>query len=423
MRDYKHLCSPARTKNRRGLVLASLLALLLIPLGVLLARQAADAYSSWRGQPPSTAGSTPIRLDNTLFATASDLLPAANETDNGLTATASDGTILHYSIIPDLQHRVQRYLQSYQVPYGLLIALEPASGRVLALVSHSALTPDWTHDAAYQLYPMASLFKMVTAAAALEQGTITPDTVMEFRGSAISETPSSWDPRPRGRNSRMDVTDAMGKSCNPVYGRIASDLVGTEQLKATSERFGFNRPLMAGLPARISQAPAPDTTDGLRLVGSGLEHGLQVSPLHAALITAGIANNGIMMNPRLVDKITKNDRDRFPPPSRELQRMISPQVAEDLTSMLTSTVTTGTSRRAFRTQQGKQLLASVTVAAKTGSINGDNPKGHYSWFAAYAPAEDPKIALVALVINGDRWRIKASQVGEQALDVFFRADR
>jgi cell division protein FtsI/penicillin-binding protein 2 len=418
MRDLKHLCTPARTKNRRGLVLVSLLALILIPLALLLVRQVADAYSSWRGQPPAPA---PISLGTELFGTASALLPTAQQTDNGLIATANDGTLLHYSIMPTLQQRVERFLRSYQVPYGLLIALEPSTGRVLALAGHSSLVPDWTQQAPYQLYPMASLFKMVTAAAALENGVINPKTVLEFRGSAISETPSSWDPRPRGRNNQMDVSDAMGKSCNPVYGRIASDLLGPERLQAACEQFGFNRPLLPGLPVHVSQAPLAATTTDLRLLGSGLEHDLQISPLHAALITAGIANKGVMMTPRLVDRAEREQHEVRLAPTAELLRVTSPQVADSLTRMLTSTVTTGTSRRAFRSPQARQLLASVSVAAKTGSINGDNPKGHYSWFAAYAPADNPQIALVALVINGQQWRIKASQVGEQALDAFFRA--
>jgi len=64
-------------------------------------------------------------------------------------------------------------------------------------------------------------------------------------------------------------------------------------------------------------------------------------------------------------------------------------------------------------------LASINVAAKTGSINGTEPAGHYSWFAAYAPVEDPQIAVVALIINQDKWKIKASYLGEQALEQFF----
>jgi cell division protein FtsI/penicillin-binding protein 2 len=61
----------------------------------------------------------------------------------------------------------------------------------------------------------------------------------------------------------------------------------------------------------------------------------------------------------------------------------------------------------------------VPIAAKTGSIDGSDPRGHYSWFAAFAPAQNPRIALVALVINQDKWRIKSAQVGEQALEEFF----
>lgn len=420
MRDLKHLCTPRRTKKRKGLLLVSLLALFLIPLALLLVRQGADAYSSWRGQPPAPA---PISLGTELFDTANALLSTAQQGDNGLTAIANDGTVLHYSIMPELQQRVERFLQSYQVPYGLLIALEPSTGRVLALAGHSALVPQWTQQAPYQIYPMASLFKMVTAAAALENGVINPATVLAFRGSIASETPSGWDPRSKGRNNQMDVSDAMGKSCNPIYGRIASDLLGAERLQSACKQFGFNRTLLPDLPLQASQAPLAATTTDLRLLGSGLEHDLQISPLHAALITAGIANSGVMMTPRLVDRAQRDNQELSLSPVRELLRVTTPQVADSLTRMLTSTVTTGTSRRAFRSAQAKQLLASVSVAAKTGSINGDNPKGHYSWFAAYAPADQPQIALVALVINGDRWRIKASQVGEQALDAFFKAGR
>jgi cell division protein FtsI/penicillin-binding protein 2 len=86
--------------------------------------------------------------------------------------------------------------------------------------------------------------------------------------------------------------------------------------------------------------------------------------------------------------------------------------------MLSSTVTTGTSRRAFHDRRGRPLL-DVDVCAKTGSIDGVDPRGHYSWFAAFAPARNPRIALVALVINQDRWKIKSSQVGEKALEEFF----
>jgi cell division protein FtsI/penicillin-binding protein 2 len=74
----------------------------------------------------------------------------------------------------------------------------------------------------------------------------------------------------------------------------------------------------------------------------------------------------------------------------------------------------------FLMTASRPKLASVNICAKTGSINGKEPEGRYTWFAAFAPAEDPKIALVALIINQDRWKIKASFLGEQALEAFFK---
>jgi cell division protein FtsI/penicillin-binding protein 2 len=134
---------------------------------------------------------------------------------------------------------------------------------------------------------------------------------------------------------------------------------------------------------------------------------------------AAIANNGRMMAPGLTDSITDGkgaSKELFTP--QEIRSLVTPETANSLKRMLSSTVTTGTSRRAFHDRRGRPRLK-VDIAAKTGSINGSDPKGQYSWFAAFAPLQNPRIALVALVINQDKWKIKSAQVGEQALEEFF----
>jgi cell division protein FtsI/penicillin-binding protein 2 len=127
-----------------------------------------------------------------------------------------------------------------------------------------------------------------------------------------------------------------------------------------------------------------------------------------------------MMQPALTDRVTDsrgNVRENHSP--RNIRQLVSPETASSLTRMLSTTVTSGTSRRAFHDRRGRPFL-NVDIAAKTGSINGTDPRGHHSWFAAYAPADNPKIALVALVINNDKWKIKSAHVGEQALAEFFK---
>lgn len=338
---------------------------------------------------------------------------------NQLTAITSDGLRINYTIQGGLQKRVHDYLEKNQVPYAAFVAIEPATGRILGMTSYSSVDPDWTRSSVYGLYPMASLFKIITASAALESGKITPDSMIEFRGGATSESPRYWELSSRGKNNRLDVTCAMGKSINPVYGRIASDFAGKASVMESVSRFGFNQELFPGTPAIPSQAAEPQSNNDLMLMGAGLNRDVKISPLHAAVIISAIANGGKMMAPTLTSSITDHkgrEKGGFTP--REIRRLVTPETASSLTQMLSSTVLTGTSRKAFHDRHGRPLL-DVSIAAKTGSINGSDPKGYYTWFAAFAPIQNPRIALVALVINPGKWKIKASQVGEQALEEFF----
>jgi cell division protein FtsI/penicillin-binding protein 2 len=354
------------------------------------------------------------------FEIAGNLLGNAEIAGDQLSALTSDGVRFNYTVLGKLQKRVHGFMAQHKVPYGIFVAIEPASGNILGMTSYSSIDPAWTRDSFYGLYPMASLFKIITASAALESRKISPETVVEFRGRSYSENPRYWYTSPKGKNNRMDVTHAMSKSINPVYGRMASDIAGKTSIMASVDRFGFNQNIFPGIPVKTSQAAEPDSDHGLMLMGAGLDHEVKISPLHAAVIMSAIANNGKMMEPALTRSIVSKkgvEKNTFEP--RELRQLVTPETAASLKLMLSSTVLTGTSRKAFHDRRGRPLV-DVPIAAKTGSINGTDPKGHYSWFAAFAPINNPRIALVALVINPDKWKIKASQVGEQALEEFFR---
>ena len=353
------------------------------------------------------------------FVTASSLLEDAVGPADQLIARTAEGHVLHYSIQGDLQKRVHDFMATNRVPYGVFVAIEPASGRILAMTAYSSADPGWSKNAYFDLYPMASLFKIITASAALESKKITPETVIEFRGNSYSENPRYWETSPKGKNNRMDVTSAMGKSINPLYGRLACEIAGKESIMECANRFGFNQELLPGTSAKESKAVEPRSDHELMLMGAGLDHEVKISPLHAAVMMAAIANDGKMMAPGLTDRVTDRkgvNKEVFAP--REIRSLVAPETATALTRMLSSSVTTGTSRRAFHDRRGRPLL-NVDIAAKTGSIDGSDPRGHYSWFAAFAPAHNPRIALVALIINQDKWKIKSAQVGELALKEFF----
>lgn len=418
---YKRLIEPKPERRRLRL----LLPLLAVILGaypafnlLLSARQAISSVSK-----SGTPAVKPLRdLDNgQTFQLAVNTLPSARFDNGRLLAPLQDGGTIVYSIDEQLQERVAKVMRNYQLPYGVFVAIEPKTGKILAMVSHSAIDPNWERSAFYSPYPMASLFKIVTAAAALEQKKVSPDTVFAFRGKLTSENPRYWYVKPGKGNQQMPLAVAMGKSVNPVFGRLASDVVGRDTLLSYVERFGFNQILLPGTCLKPSSSILPQTDADLKRMGAGLCHDVKVSPLHAATIMAAIANSGVMMLPSLAQEVKNGQGEMiFAQKSQPLRRVVTAETAGQLSRMLGTTVSSGTSRKVFHDRRGRPRFSSLNIAAKTGSIDGKDPAGHYSWFAAYAPADDPQIALAALVINQNKWKIKASYLGEQALEAFFK---
>lgn len=357
------------------------------------------------------------------FRLAAEHLHGSRQAGNRLAASSPEGVSLYFTIDPSLQERIFNYMNEMQVPYGAFVAIEPKTGRVLALTGYSKMDPAWDGMSCFRLYPMASLFKIITASAALEHKQVEPETMFAFRGYSHSENPRAWDIKPGRGGQQMQLAQAMGKSINPVFGRLASDVVGRDNIMNYAQRFGFNQTLFPGTQVQPSRATTPQDDLELKLMGAGLGREVKISPLHAAVMMAAIANQGAMMAPILAQEIRDRDNNLlFAEKPTTIRRLVSQQTAGQLTRMLQTTVTSGTSRRAFHDRHGRPKLASVNIAAKTGSIDGKEPEGKYTWFAAYAPVEDPKIAVVALVINQDRWKIKASQLGERALELYFSDD-
>ena len=379
------------------------------------------AQSSIKKAAPQPASLLPALDPFQSFQIAADSLPAVRVAGNQMQAPLPDGGTVTYAINDELQERVKHVMQVNRVPYGAFVAIEPKTGRILALAGFSANDPAWEKRSCFGLYPMASLFKIVTATAALEANKVTPDTVFAYRGKLTSVNPKYWFVKPGRQNPEMSLSTAMGKSVNPVFGRLASDVVGRESMMSIVDRFGFNQLLLPGTWLPASKAESPQTDAELKLMGAGLGREVKVSPFHVALMMAAIANNGVMMLPSLAQEIRNGKGETvYTMKPQTARRIISSEAAGQLTKMLSTTVNTGTSRKAFHDRRGRPKFASIDIAAKTGSIDGKDPVGHYNWFAAYAPINDPCIAVVALVINQDKWKIKASYLGEQALEAFFR---
>jgi len=334
--------------------------------------------------------------------------------ENGLSVT--------YTIDPLLQEKMTDFFTKYKVPYGAFVAISPKTGKVLAMVEHSEKDKGDQHLALRATYPAASLFKLITAAAAIENGKVEPETVIRFNGGLYTLTPRNWVDNPKRDKNKITLADAMGKSCNVAFAKVALKWLGAGDLLHYAENFGFNKALDFDLPVQMSQASIENTAESIAKTAAGFGN-VTLSPLHGALIASVIGNDGKMIAPRIIEKISLDGRELYNFKIKELDTCISTETAGKLKYMMTKTIESGTSRHAFYTRRGRAYLKDITIGGKTGTLEGDNPRGDYSWFVGIAPLEDPEIAVAALVINQPTWQIKASVAAREALLTYFKSNK
>jgi peptidoglycan glycosyltransferase len=340
--------------------------------------------------------------------------PRAHRVVDGVAvADLADGSTAVLTLQPDLQAHVEALYDRYEVPFGGLVAMDPRSGRVLAYVSHSSVgeATDLARDPSP---PAASIFKVITGAALLDAG-VNPEEEVCIHGGASRITLDHLEPDPRRDRSCVDLGEAMGGSVNAVFARLADRHLEPATLERYGSAFGFGHALPFDVPTRASPMEVPRDRLEFARTAAGFWH-THLSPLHGALIAATVASGGEMPRAFLVEEVLDGRGRQVYQASPQTFRSVIPRTtAQVLTRLMEHTVRQGTARRSFFDQQGNAFLPGIRVAGKTGTLAGERPYRGYTWFVGFAPADDPEIAVAALVVNEPRWRIKAAYAAREAL--------
>jgi peptidoglycan glycosyltransferase len=330
------------------------------------------------------------------------------------------GASLVTSIDPDLQAMAAEALAGSE---GAVAALDPRTGDVLALVSSPTYDPNplASHNPrevrrAYQqldpdepdsplvsratdtFFPPGSSFKIVTAAAALEQGLGADHLLPNPTSYDVPQTTNDLDnfggsQCPGG--SEIDMASALQISCNVYFAQLAVEL-GPQALVDQAQRFGFSQDIPFDIPFVESEIPPVSAfeMDTPAVAQSGIgQRDVRTNVLHMALVAGSIGNSGVMMQPRLVKEI----RDPEGRPlgqfgASEYGQPLSELNASILTEMMVSVVQSGTGTAA--------QIPGITVAGKTGTAQTAEGEAPHAWFVAFAPADDPEIAVAVVVLNG-----------------------
>jgi cell division protein FtsI/penicillin-binding protein 2 len=342
---------------------------------------------------------------------------AGTDLEGKRVADLAGGAVAELTLVPELQAHVAKVLRDYQVPYGALVALEPKSGRVLAYVSHSSANPDAGDLARDPTPPAASVFKVITAAALLDAG-VSPDATVCYSGGFRKIMLADLADDPKRDRACATLPQAMGDSINTVFAKLADRTLDRKTLDRYADAFGFGH----ALPFDASTKPSPGEVlaDRLELArtAAGFWH-MHMSPLHGALIAATLANGGAMPRASMVERVIDSRGTTVHQLKPSTYRQVIPRAtAQAVSAMTERTVTHGTARSAFFDPKGRPFLPGIAVAGKTGSLSSERPFRHYTWWVGHAPADAPKIAVAALVVNTPEWRIKASYLAREALKQF-----
>ncbi|MGK4582549.1 peptidoglycan D,D-transpeptidase FtsI family protein [Kitasatospora sp. HPMI-4] len=348
---------------------------------------------------------------------------------DAITRTTPPGGNVVTSIDPKVQQAAWDALGGKE---GAAVAIDPATGAILGLVSTPSYDPStiagrsaadaqaWKllsadsgsamlNHALRSTYAPGSTFKLVTAAAALENGlypdvdtpTVSPDPYVL---PGTTRTLTNENPAAPCTNATLRV--ALQYSCNNVFGKLAADL-GEEKLAAQAAEFGFNLSKL-DTPVRAATSVYPDKLDPSQVAMTGIgQFSVTATPLQMAMVSAAIADDGVLMQPSMVEKLTDHQGktvEDFKP--QQLSRVMSEKTARQLQSAMVTVVTGGTGQSA--------AVDGVTVGGKTGTAqNGVNNSGTpYAWFTSYADdGGGHKIAVAVVVVDGSADRADVSGGG------------
>ena len=395
-------------------------------------RQYSDGpvYSPVTGYYSITYSSSGIeRAEDTVLNGSDDRLFVRRLSDLITGRDPSGGNVV-LTINPDVQKTAYDQLSNRGYT-GAVVALRPQTGEILGMVSTPSFDPNslashtteeqmaaWqryndaqppvlTNRAIQQIYPPGSTFKLIDVAAALSSGRYTPDSQLTAAPSITLQGTNTqlqnFNGNACGTSATASLRDALQRSCNTAFAQLAQEL-GEQAIREQAEAFGIGTPNLQ-IPMVVSTSTIGDIPDVAALQQSSIgQRDVALTPLQNAMVVAAIANGGQVMKPYLVKEIQSQELDTIETtqPDR-LPRAISADVARTLTELMVNNE---------NSYQGSGKITGVQIAAKTGTAEtGVDPSrtAPHVWYVAFAPADNPQVAVAVVVENGgDRSNLAAT---------------
>lgn len=332
---------------------------------------------------------------------------------------------VHYTIESELQHYTEELLQQYRPDYCAVFLMDARSGRVLVMASYekgaenNPHREDWVRKASF---PAASVFKVITATAAVDKAGVEPQHKIYFNGgnytlyrkNVLSDHITRW-------TRIVTLKEAFAKSLNTAFGRLSLENLNPTDLLDYAQRFMFNQEIPADFPLEVGAAVVPaEKGFAMTEIASGYNRTTKLSPVQGAMIAATIVNDGNMIIPYVVKNLTdEHDETVYSAALLNSGQVIAPRSAIQVRELMEETILAGTSRKTFSKLVRDRKFREVQMGGKTGHLNGDYPKGRTDWFVGYAFDEDNRVAVGIVTVNKKSWTVKSSYIGQSLFRKYF----
>lgn len=409
-----------RKKTRRTM------RLLLVTL-VFLSLSIVFGFSIWKEKQNDSPHYQQKKLNDSRTTISEQLGPLfkKNEfpTDTSLKWDGSAHQVkIQYTFLGAIQEEAQRLLKIYKPDYAAIVVMDAQSGRIYAITSFDK-NNDYSENMALRgSYPAASIFKVVTATAALDKYNLDPEQMIHFNGgnhtlyrkNVMSEKQNRW-------TRTISLREAFARSINTVFGRLTFEYMQPEDLEEYALKFGFNRTFVSDLPFQHGYVEVPKEKNyELAEIASGFNRRTKMSPVQGAMIAGSIADDGWMKLPYIVDSIqSTNGEILFQSQPLTMSRTMSAVAAEKVRILMEETIHKGTSRKSFRTFVRSKKFNDIQVGGKTGSLHGEEPAGKVDWFVGFGSDGKDKISIATITVNKQYWTVKASYLAQSLFKKYY----
>jgi penicillin-binding protein A len=322
----------------------------------------------------------------------------------------------------DLQQFLIQRLDRKNSRYIGIVAMDPRDGRVLAMAGYDKANPDG-NPCLDSRFPAASIFKIITAAAAVETRDLDPDSILRFSGGKYTLYKSQINARPSKYLNRITLQDSFAQSVNPVFGRLGANLLGREVIETYAEAFGFNREIDFELPLRPSRIELTGGAFELAEIASGYNRSTRISPLHGAMMAAAVVNQGRWVEPSIVDWILNDDgRTVYQNQTVYRDQAIDLETARVLRRLMQATVQSGTAHKEFQKHHSDPILSRLEIGGKTGSMGDEAAETRYDWFVGYArePQGSGQLVFAVVVAHEEYIGTRAAAYAAMAIKEYFK---